>query len=359
LTIQQLRLVITSLLLGAFLLLAGCTEAPPPAINSGTAGNPALEANGTGVVLLRYKPGSESTEQRERGFLETLEKEYPDIAVISDDQFSGLSSEESKKTADQLLIRFGDRITGMFAVCEPNADGTLKALVEAEKIDDVVFVAFDPNAPLVEALGQGKVAGIVLQDPVTMGYLGVKTMVAHLAGEKVDRRISTGEFVATPENMQSEEMQRLLHPPQFSGSPFQPAETKYRIAVIPKGTTHEFWQSVRFGAEKAAKELGDVEIVWNGPSSEGNVDEQIGIVQSMFSKGVHGIVLAPNDSQSLVSVVREANEKSIPTVIFDSGLDPSFTDFVSYVATDNYNGGAMAARCMAAALQKQQASRAD
>jgi ribose transport system substrate-binding protein len=50
--------------------------------------------------------------------------------------------------------------------------------------------------------------------------------------------------------------------------------------------------------------------------------------------------------------VKEANEKEIPTVIFDSGLDPSFTDFVSYVATDNYNGGALAARCLGEALKK-------
>lgn len=331
----------------------GCADKPPPPMNTGDTSS-ASDAGGdkSGVILLRYKPGSESTEQRERGFLETLKKEHPEIAVISDDQFSGLTSEASKATADQLLIRFGDRVTGIFAVCEPNGDGTLKALNEAEKARKVTFVAFDPNPPMVEALREKKISGIVLQDPVSMGYLGVKTIVAHLAGEKVEKRVPTGEYVATPENMDSEEMQRLLHPPQFSGEAFQPAETKYRIAVIPKGTTHEFWQSVHFGAEKAAKELGNVEVVWSGPSSEGNVDEQIGIVQSMFSKKVDGIVLAPNDSQSLVKAVEEANEKHIPTVIFDSGLDPAFTDFVSYVATDNYNGGALGARCLAEALKK-------
>ncbi len=333
-------------------IAVGCTDKPPLSVLLTGGGAPSATGGKSGVILLRYKPGSESTEQRERGFLETLEKEHPEIAVISSDQFSGLTSEASKQTADQLLIRFGNRVTGMFAVCEPNGDGTLKALTEAEKAGKVVLVAFDPNAPLVEAMRERKVSGIVLQDPVSMGYLGVKTIVAHLNGEQVEPRISTGEFVATPENIDSEEMQRLLHPPQFSGDAFKPASTKYRIAVIPKGTTHEFWQSVHFGAEKAAKELGDVEIIWNGPTSEGNVDEQIGIVQSMFAKQVDGIVLAPNDSQSLVSVVREANEKNIPTVIFDSGLDPAFTDFVSYVATDNYSGGAMAARCMAGALKK-------
>ena len=54
-----------------------------------------------------------------------------------------------------------------------------------------------------------------LQDPVTMGYLGVKTMVAHLEGSKVEKRIVTGEYVATPENMTDDEMKKLLEPAQF------------------------------------------------------------------------------------------------------------------------------------------------
>ena len=41
------------------------------------------------------------------------------------------------------------------------------------------------------------------------------------------------------------------------------ADKKLRIAVIPKAATHEFWKSVHFGAQKAADELGNVEITWN------------------------------------------------------------------------------------------------
>ena len=50
-------------------------------------------ASSPGVVLLRYNPGSESTEQREKGFLETLAKEYPEIKVISSDQYAGTTPE--------------------------------------------------------------------------------------------------------------------------------------------------------------------------------------------------------------------------------------------------------------------------
>ena len=78
----------------------------------------------------------------------------------------------------------------------------------------VTFVGFDPSAQLVEAMGNKKIQGLVLQDPVAMGYLGVKTMVEHLEGKEVPRRIPTGEVMATPENMDSPEIKKLLEPDQ-------------------------------------------------------------------------------------------------------------------------------------------------
>jgi ribose transport system substrate-binding protein len=214
----------------------------------------------------------------------------------------------------------------------------------------VAFVGFDPNERMVEALRQEKMDGIVLQDPVTMGYLAVKTMVKHLEGktEEIEKRVSTGEYVATPENMDEPRMAELLSPKQFDGAA-KISDPKYRIAVIPKGTTHEFWKSVHFGAQQAADELGAVEILWSGPKLESNRDEQITLVQGFVTKGVDGICLAPLDSQSLVPAVLEAQDAGIPTVIFDSGLDDEDA-YVSYVATDNYQGGVLAAHRLAEVL---------
>ena len=113
-----------------------------------------------------------------------------------------------------------------------------------------------------------------------------------------------------------------------------------RIAVIPKGTTHEFWKSVHAGAAKAAKEL-DVAMIWKGPLKEDDLKSQIDIVQSMVTQGVAGIVLAPLNDKALVSAVKAAVGARIPVVIFDSALQG--TDFVSFVATDNAGAGARAA----------------
>lgn len=305
----------------------------------------------SGVILLRYSPGSESTTQREEGFLDTLKNEYPQINILSSDQYSGTTEQSSLDKAQQLMLKYGDRVEGVFAVCEPNANGTLKALEEAGLAGKVKFVGFDPNQRMVRAMREGKMVGIVLQDPVTMGYEAVKTMIKHLedSSAEIPRRISTGEYVATPENMDEERMAELLSPRQFSGTATPPATPKYRIAVIPKGTSHEFWKSVHYGAQKAAEELGNVEILWKGPQLESDRDGQISLVQNLITNKVDGICLAPLDSQALVPVVREAKEAGIPTVIFDSGLNDQNV-FVSYVATDNYEGGVLAARRLAESL---------
>ena len=173
-----------------------------------------LEGQGD-AILLRYTSGSESTHQREEGFLETLQSDYPDINILSSDQYTGITPEDSLDKATQVLSKYKDEVDGVFSVCEPNATGTLEAIEQLELTDRVAFIAFDPNAPLIDGLKKGHVDGIVLQDPVKMGYLAVKTMVEHLEGGQVDKRINTGESMATPENMTEPRMDELLHPQQF------------------------------------------------------------------------------------------------------------------------------------------------
>jgi len=119
--------------------------------------------------------------------------------------------------------------------------------------------------------------------------------------------------------------------------------TKRRIAVVPKGQSHIFWQSIHAGAVKAGNELG-VEILWNGPPLENDFSRQIGIVEDFINQGVDGIVLAPSNGESMVPVVERAAHEHIPVTIFDSGIK---TDkYVSYVSTDNYRGGVIAAERM-------------
>jgi ribose transport system substrate-binding protein len=164
------------------------------------------------VILLRYASGSESTEQREEGFLDALKSEFPEINIISSNQYAGTTPEEALNSATQILKKYADTVSGIFAVCEPNANGVLIALKETQLAGKVKFIAFDPNEDLIRALADGSCHGIVLQDPVTMGYEAVKAVVKSIRGDKVDKRINTGETVATPENAKTPEIHKLLNP---------------------------------------------------------------------------------------------------------------------------------------------------
>jgi|688.fasta_scaffold06918_11 ribose transport system substrate-binding protein len=165
------------------------------------------------VIMLRYAVGSESTEQREEGFLAKI-KEYPQIEVLSSDQYAGTSVMSSVDKTQQLFQRFDNKVDGIFAVCESNADGVLKAIEDSGLAGKIVFVGFDPSETLRAALTEKKMSAIILQDPVNMGYQAVKTMIEHLNGKEVEKRIDTGEFIATPENLNDEKMKTLLNPAQ-------------------------------------------------------------------------------------------------------------------------------------------------
>ncbi len=115
------------------------------------------------------------------------------------------------------------------------------------------------------------------------------------------------------------------------------------IAVVPKGQVHVFWQTVRAGAEAAAKEAG-VEMLWAAPQVETDFTGQASIVEDFINRRVSALVLAPSHHKALVSVTERAVAEGIPVVVMDSGLDS--TQPVSYVATDNYQGGVLAAREM-------------
>lgn len=166
-----------------------------------------------GVILLRYKAGSESTQQREDGFLDAL-KAYPDIRVLVSGEYAGTTPQEALDKATQVLQKYHDEVNGIFAVCEPNAEGVLQALEQTQLAGKVKFIAFDPSPNLIRGLRDGRVHGIVLQDPVTMGYEAVRAIVRSLRGETVEPRIDTGEFIATPENMDQPRMRELLEPEQ-------------------------------------------------------------------------------------------------------------------------------------------------
>jgi ribose transport system substrate-binding protein len=168
------------------------------------------------VILLRYMEGSASTMERERGFLDVM-TETPGIEVVSSNQYAGATAETAYQASENLLARFKSEsgaleVEGIYCPNESSSFGMLRALQDSGLAGKVVLIGFDASEQMVRALENGEFDALVLQDPVNMAYLGVKTMVSHLRGEEVPERIDTGVTLVTRENMTDPRIAELLRP---------------------------------------------------------------------------------------------------------------------------------------------------
>ncbi|HEY0947787.1 MAG TPA: substrate-binding domain-containing protein [Opitutaceae bacterium] len=167
------------------------------------------------VILLRYAVGSASTEAREAGFVDTLKKEFPDIALVSADQHAGATRDTAKRASENLINRYGRALDGVFCPNESSTVGMLLALRDAGLAQGrVKFVGFDAGAQTLQALKAGDLQGLVVQNPYRMGYLGVKTLVDHLQGKPVEKEIDTGCALVTKENLDTPDVVALIKPPE-------------------------------------------------------------------------------------------------------------------------------------------------
>jgi ribose transport system substrate-binding protein len=122
------------------------------------------------------------------------------------------------------------------------------------------------------------------------------------------------------------------------------ADAEIYIPVISKGFQHQFWQAVKVGAEKAATEF-NVKITFEGPESETQVDKQIEMLQVALDKNPSAIGFAALDSQAATPLLKKAQEKNIPIIAFDSGVDSDIP--VTTASTDNIAAAGLAADKMA------------
>ena len=124
---------------------------------------------------------------------------------------------------------------------------------------------------------------------------------------------------------------------------FAAAQAIY-IPVISKGFQHQFWQAVRLGAEKAARDY-KVVITFEGPENESMVDKQLDMLQTDLAKNPSAICFAALDSKAAIPLLQEAKKRKIPIIGFDSGVDSDIP--VTTAATDNVAAAALAADKMA------------
>ncbi len=163
------------------------------------------------VMMMRYQVGSASTMARETGFMSTLAAKYPDIHVVSSNQYGGATTESAYATAEELLSTHRD-VQGIFCPNESTTFGMLLALDAANMAGSVRLVGFDSSPKLVEGLRQGKIDGLVVQNPLKMADVAVNLLLDSMAGKTVERRVDTGATMVTRDNMDQPDVKALIEP---------------------------------------------------------------------------------------------------------------------------------------------------
>jgi ribose transport system substrate-binding protein len=168
------------------------------------------------VMMLRSAEGSPNTADREQGFLDAISF-HGGVQVVSADQSGGPTTESAFAAAEALLAAHKNpdgslTVQGIFCPNESTTFGMLRALEASGLGGKVAFVGFDASPRLVEAMSQGHLDATVVEDPINMGYLGVKVMVDHLAGQRLPPHIDSGITLITRATMRTPEAQALLDP---------------------------------------------------------------------------------------------------------------------------------------------------
>ena len=165
------------------------------------------------VLLLRYEQGSASTIERAKGFVGRIQQVYHGMEVISPEHYAGTTREAARQASADLLAQHAEQIQGIFTTNESSTAGMLMALQGMQKAGKAVLVGFDASDVYLDAMRYKQLHGLVLQDPFRMGELAIKTIVDHLEGKPVQKRVDTGVTMVTSENMDTPDAKRLLHPP--------------------------------------------------------------------------------------------------------------------------------------------------
>jgi ribose transport system substrate-binding protein len=192
------------------------------------------------LILFRYAVGSQATEDREQGFLDTVKDICPDAVWLSTDQFAGATRDSAMRAAGPLVLRFKDEADGIFAPNESSATGMAEVLKSQGHNKKIMVMGFDASKPLLDMIREGDIVGSILQDPYRMGYVSTWYCVQALRGRDVnshgrDMSESTGEYLVTRENLDTEFVRGLYDP-----------------ATQAKRDTWAF----RYGPKEAVKERG-------------------------------------------------------------------------------------------------------
>lgn len=162
------------------------------------------------VAMIPFVPGATTNIEREKGFLDIGLPKYPGLELVAK-QYSQTEVARAVAVTEDILTAHPN-LKGIFAANESGTVGCAQALRSRGLAGKIKVVGFDASPNEIEALKDGTIDALIVQNPYKMGYLGVKSAIDVLNGKEVPKQIDTGVYVVTRENLDSEEIQQVINP---------------------------------------------------------------------------------------------------------------------------------------------------
>jgi ribose transport system substrate-binding protein len=164
---------------------------------------------GTGsVAMVMHKPGGTSTLLRERGFEETLKREFPNVAIVAR-QF-GMADEARALAAAENILTTHPNLGGFFASSEASSIGAIQALSARRMTRKVRLITFDTSKTHIEALRNETIDVMLVQDAFRIGYESVRALAQKLTGGTPAPRIDLPAREVVTADLSKPEIQALL-----------------------------------------------------------------------------------------------------------------------------------------------------
>jgi ABC-type sugar transport system substrate-binding protein len=352
------------------LVLLGCGQKPPP---TGPAAPPAkpsasAPAGARFKIAISSRPGQWNLDERERGYRETVAKEFPQVEVVQtvDDETKYTVGEQK---CSAVLAAHPD-IAGFAGCNAASGPGIAAAVSAAGKVGEIVVVAMDADSAILDKVQSGVITASVAQRQYFMTYVGVKYLYGLAHGyfrkpgdtakpslPEVPKNIDTGTVEVnkdnfavfrTPSQGAKEELAQK-HPDwkkMLSDRKKGEARATEEYVMIGISTGVEYWNANKQGLMDVCQELG-VRGTFTGPQDH-NPEQQANIMDQIIARKPAGILIAPGNPQTLKPYINKALEAGIPVICVDT--DAPESNRIAYFGTSNYDAGVTGARILCKAI---------
>jgi ribose transport system substrate-binding protein len=306
---------------------------------------------GAQIYIQNVRPGISTTDQREEGCLQAAADRGLEVVRVD-------YNENDANTAQQqtaAVLTSNPEIVGMFATNTFGALGAGAAIENAGLAGAVQVALFDASEENVGYLRDGTVSLVIAQKPYDMGYLGIAMATAYLDGfASAPKRVPTGYAVLTADNVDDPEFARFIYT-SATADPAARFDETFNLAFVPGVNPDPFYITMSRGVNRAAERFG-ITVIQQDPERF-DVTVSAPIIEALTARGdISALVTAPNDREQSIPVLQEASEAGIPVVTVDTFIgdgdyeNGEVTFPLSYIGSDNVQGGYIACSALADAL---------